>query len=120
MARRDRPPPYGLKINYASQGSSFGREQYRGGNIDFAGSDIPFLQAELASTWPRGPQDFVYVPVSAGGLGFMYNVTDTAGQRITSLKLTRAAVCTIFTTPGRPLLGRPHVRQREPWRRSPS
>jgi ABC-type phosphate transport system substrate-binding protein len=92
--------PYGLKINYAAQGSSFGREQYRGGNIDFAGSDIPFLQAELAGTWPRGPQDFVYVPVSAGGLGFMYNITDQSGQRVTSLKLTRAAVCTIFTTPG--------------------
>jgi hypothetical protein len=31
----------------------------------------------------------VYVPVSAGGLSFMYNLIDGSGNRVNDLKLTR-------------------------------
>ena len=40
---------------------------------------------------------FVYVPVSAGGLAFMYNLRDGTGQQVTNLRLTRQAACKIFT-----------------------
>lgn len=97
MARQ----PYGLQVNYTAQGSSFGRQQYRDGNLDFGASDIPFLANELAN-WPGDQaerKNFVYVPVSAGGLGFMFNLRDTSGNRITDLKLTRRTACRMFTEP---------------------
>lgn len=93
--------PFGLTVNYTAQGSSFGRQQFRDGNLDFGASDIPFLANELAS-WPASQaqrKNFVYVPVSAGGLGFMYNLRDTSGNRITDLALTRRTVCRMFTEP---------------------
>ena len=91
--------PYGLTINYVAQGSSFGRQQYIAGNLDFAASDIPFQPSELPGLNGTSRKDFVYVPVSAGGLGFMYNLIDQQGNRVTNLNLTRAAVCRIFTEP---------------------
>jgi ABC-type phosphate transport system substrate-binding protein len=39
----------------------------------------------------------VYVPVSAGGLSFMYNLIDGSGNRVNDLKLTRRTSCKIFT-----------------------
>ena len=97
--------PYNLGINYVASGSSLGRNQYMEGNFDFAASDIPFLEEELtalrngAGQAGRTDQNFVYVPVSAGGLGFMYNLTDQSGQRVTNLNLPRRTVCRIFTVP---------------------
>src|SRR5262249_50900956 len=93
--------PYKLTINYAAQGSGAGRQQFQSGNVDFAGSDIPYTQNELASPWaaPDRKNNFVYVPVSAGGLGIMYNLIDTAGNKVTNLRLTRRAVCRMFTEP---------------------
>lgn len=97
--------PYNLDVNYVASGSSLGRNQYMEGNFDFAASDIPFLEEELtalrngAGQAGRTDQNFVYVPVSAGGLGFMYNLTDQSGQRVTNLNLPRRTVCRIFTVP---------------------
>lgn len=90
--------PYEMKVNYTSQGSTFGRNQYAIGAFDFAASDIPFLKAELP-TINADRKDFVYVPVSAGGLGLMYNVVDTSGNQVKNLNLTRHAVCRMFTEP---------------------
>jgi len=91
VARR----PFNLKINYQSLGSTFGRVQYLEGTLDFGASDIPFQPGEL-----RGSRtNFAYVPVSAGGIGFMYNLQDSSGRRVTDLKLTRRAACRIFTEP---------------------
>ena len=39
----------------------------------------------------------MYVPVSAGGLAFMYNLIDNSGNRMTNLQLTRRTACKIFT-----------------------
>ena len=88
--------PYSLKLNYVAQGSSFGRSQYASGTFDFAASDITF-QPEDATQFVTGRENYVYVPVSAGGLAFMYNLIDDGGQRITDLRLTRKAVCSIFS-----------------------
>ena len=91
--------PYELTLNYVAQGSTFGRTQYIQGNFDYAASDIPFPQVELDQLNTTNRKDFVYVPVSAGGLGMMYNLVDNNGNRVTNLKLSRRAVCSIFTVP---------------------
>ncbi len=90
--------PFDLSINYVAQGSSFGRQQYISGALDFAASDIPFTQNEL-SALSGARANFAYVPVSAGGLGFMFNLVDNSGQRVNDLNLTPHLVCRIFTDP---------------------
>ena len=86
-----------------SQGSSFGRQSFIGNNVDFGVSDITFQDAEFSALKQqrcggRAPADcFVYVPVSAGGVAFMYNLTDRSGNQITNLRLSRQAACRIFT-----------------------
>ena len=95
--------PYNLSVNYVSQGSSFGRQSFSGNNVDFGVSDITYQSEEFAALKAqrcggRPPENcFVYVPVSAGGVSFMYNLTDRSGNRITDLRLTREAACRIFT-----------------------
>ena len=42
--------PYSLKVNYVSQGSSFGRQQFIDGNLDFGVSDITFQPALRSTT----------------------------------------------------------------------
>jgi ABC-type phosphate transport system substrate-binding protein len=100
--------PFNLTINYVAQGSTFGRSQFGSGAFDFGASDIQYMESELG---PGGiiqangqrcagkqlAQCFVYVPVSAGGLAFMYNLTDNSGNRVSNLRLTRDAACKIFT-----------------------
>ncbi|MCU1454872.1 MAG: ABC-type phosphate transport system, periplasmic component, partial [Acidimicrobiales bacterium] len=96
--------PYNLNVNYVSQGSTFGRTQFIDGNLDYGVSDIVFqpgneiqqLQSKRCAGKALG-DCFVYVPVSAGGLSFMYNLTDRSGNRINDLKLTRRSACKIFT-----------------------
>jgi ABC-type phosphate transport system substrate-binding protein len=91
--------PYELILNYVAQGSTFGRTQYIQGNFDYAASDIPFPQVELDQVNATNRKDFAYIPVSAGGLGMMYNLVDSNGNRVKDLKLSRRAVCSIFTVP---------------------
>ncbi len=93
--------PFNLTLNYNAQGSSFGRSQYIAGAIDFAVSDIPFTVQEINELNKEQfrPKGYAYVPVSAGGLGFMYNLEDNSGSRVTNLNLTRSAVCRIFSEP---------------------
>jgi ABC-type phosphate transport system substrate-binding protein len=91
--------PLELQINYVAQGSSFGRQQYIAGTLDFAASDIPFTGGELDALNRTSRKDFAYVPVSAGGLGIMYNLIDRGGQQVTNLQLTRRSVCRMFTEP---------------------
>jgi len=90
-------PPYSLAVDYQAAGSTFGREKYISGQLDYGVSDIPFQNDEVGRVQASARKNFVYVPVSAGGLGFMYNVTGTDGQRITSLKLSQRDLCRVFT-----------------------
>ena len=90
--------PFNLRINYSSAGSGFGRDKFISGALDFGQSDIAFLDDELPRVRAAG-RDFVYVPVVAGALAFMFNVTGTDGRRITNLRLTANDVCRIFTEP---------------------
>ncbi len=98
--------PFNLTINYVAQGSTYGRVQFGGGQFDYGATDIEYTEEELGSSQnlvsgrcgSKSPsQCFVYVPVSAGGLAFMYNLTDPSGNRLTTLRLSRRAACEIFT-----------------------
>src|SRR5262249_37805049 len=87
---------------YVAQGSTFGRNQFSGGQFDFGVSDIQFPPEEVSGVTANRCHGqlagcFNYVPVSAGGMAFMYNVRDSAGNQVTDLKLTRDAACKIFT-----------------------
>ncbi|MFZ4432747.1 MAG: substrate-binding domain-containing protein [Microthrixaceae bacterium] len=92
-------PPYNLKINYTSAGSGFGRDKFISGALDFGQSDIQFLPEEIDRLNGTNRKGFVYVPVAAGAVAFMFNVKGTNGKRITDLKLTPDAACKIFTAP---------------------
>lgn len=99
--------PFNLTINYVGQGSTFGRVQFAKNLFDYGATDIQYPPLELVPGADlltgrcagKAIDDscFVYVPVSAGGLSFMYNLTDGSGNRISNLQLTRRAVCKIFT-----------------------
>ena len=90
-------PPYSLQVDYQAAGSTFGRQKYLAGQLDYGVSDIPF-QPDEASDLAKSPRkNFVYVPVSAGGLGLMYNVVGLDGRRITNLKLSQVSACRAFT-----------------------
>lgn len=83
----------GLRVDYQPNGSTAGRTNFINNATDFGVSDISFTSSELSGL----KRAFVYVPITAGGLGMMYNLTDTAGRRITNLKLSAPTVCKIFT-----------------------
>ena len=84
------PPrsPYNLSVNYVAQGSTFGRQQFtrrqlrlrRVGHPVHASWSCPASQSRRCSGQAARGSCFVYVPVSAGGLAFMYNLADGSGQ----------------------------------------
>ena len=89
---------YGMRINYAGNGSSQGRRQFLDGTVDFAASDIPFQFHPEDGSPPESPApgSYAYMPVTAGGTVFMYNLS-IAGQRVTNLRLSGDNVTKIFT-----------------------
>jgi ABC-type phosphate transport system substrate-binding protein len=91
--------PYNLGINYTSTSSGDGRTSYANGLYQFGASDIIYQANEDGQALVNQvntAHPFQYVTVTAGGLGFMYNLTIN-GQQITNLQLTRDDVCEIFT-----------------------
>lgn len=90
-------PPYLLNVDYQAAGSTFGRLKYLTGELDFGGSDIPFQISEQRQIDSSSRNQYAYVPTTAGGLGFMYNVRDASGNRVNNLQLKPAEVCRLFT-----------------------
>jgi phosphate transport system substrate-binding protein len=86
-------PP--LVVNYVGSSSGNGRQRFldppANRTVDFAISDIPYVGAS------KPPIPFAYVPISAGGMAFMFNLKDKAGRRIKDLRLTPETACKIFT-----------------------
>jgi phosphate transport system substrate-binding protein len=81
-------PP--VEISYTPSSSGNGREYFRAGTYPFAVSDIAYqgeAAGDVAPSWP-----FEYIPITAGGLSFMYNLP---GNPV--LKLNAAVACGIFT-----------------------
>jgi phosphate transport system substrate-binding protein len=86
----------GLNINYQGVGSTAGRQFYIIGQVDFAATEIPFLPDEVAQL--KGEhKSYQYLPDVAGGTAVMYNIKDTAGRQVKSLRLSAATITKIFT-----------------------
>jgi phosphate transport system substrate-binding protein len=83
----------GLRIDYQPNGSTAGRTNFINNAVDFGVSDIQFNASELSNL----KRAFVYAPITAGGLGFMYNLKDAAGRKVTDLRLSPNTACKIFT-----------------------
>ncbi len=83
----------GLRVDYQPNGSTAGRTNFLNNAVDFGVSDIQFSDSERQGL----KRAFVYVPITAGGLGMMYNLNDAAGRRITDLRLSANTACKIFT-----------------------
>ena len=81
-------PP--IEISYTPSSSGTGRQYFRSGNYPYAVSDIAFQGSVAEDLPPNFPFD--YIPIVAGGLGFMYNLPNKP-----AIKLTAAVACGIFT-----------------------
>ena len=88
----------GIQINYTADGSTTGRQNFIAGQSDFAASDIPFQTNPGDGSAPESPQpgSYAYMPITAGGTVFMYNLTIN-GQRVTNLRLSGQNITKIFT-----------------------
>jgi len=87
---------YGMRVNYASTGSSDGRNQFRSGTIDFAVSEIPYGLRDGGVTDEPPTRPYAYMPIVAGGTSFMYNLA-AGGQQIANLRLSGEVIAKIFT-----------------------
>jgi phosphate transport system substrate-binding protein len=89
---------FGITVDYNPSGSSAGRKNFLNGTVDFAASDIPFQFHPEDGSAPENPApgSYAYIPVTAGGTAFMYNLKIN-GQRVTNLRLSGENVARIFT-----------------------
>ncbi|MFB6893978.1 substrate-binding domain-containing protein [Kitasatospora sp. NPDC056327] len=99
--------PLGIKINFSATGSAAGRAQWALGQNDFTASDVPFrtqIDTGVGSGGHQGGSGNVenpvygysYVPITAGGTAFMYNLT-VAGKQVRDLRLSPKTIVEIFT-----------------------
>jgi phosphate ABC transporter phosphate-binding protein len=88
---------FGITVDYAGTGSTAGRKNWLRGLVDFAASDIPFQFRPEDGSEPDNPKpgSYAYIPVTAGGTSFMYNLKIN-GQRVTNLRLSGDVVAKIF------------------------
>ncbi|WP_258372501.1 MULTISPECIES: phosphate ABC transporter substrate-binding protein PstS [unclassified Curtobacterium] len=87
---------YGMKVRYASTGSSDGRNQFKAGTVDFAVSEIPYGIKDGGVTDVPPTVGYAYMPIVAGGTSFMYNLS-AGGKQITNLRLSGPVLAGIFT-----------------------
>jgi phosphate transport system substrate-binding protein len=89
---------FGITVDYNPSGSSAGRKNWLNGTVDYAASDIPFQFKPEDGSAPENPApgSYAYIPVTAGGTSFMYNLK-VNGQRVTNLRLSGENVAKIFT-----------------------
>ena len=72
----------GVTVNYQPIGSGAGIQQLTSRTVDFAGSDVPLKESEVAAT--GGPGAVVQVPWTAGGVAVEYNLPGVDGLRLTA------------------------------------
>ncbi len=89
---------FGITVDYASTGSTAGRKNWLNGTVDFAASDIPFQFNPEDGSAPENPapDSYAYIPVTAGGTSFMYNLKIN-GKQVSNLRLSGENVSKIFT-----------------------
>jgi phosphate transport system substrate-binding protein len=71
----------GVTVNYQPIGSGAGIQQLTSRTVDFAGSDVPLKESEVAAT--GGPGAVVQVPWTAGGVAVEYNLPGVGDLRLT-------------------------------------
>ncbi|MGW6917856.1 substrate-binding domain-containing protein [Kitasatospora sp. NPDC054939] len=99
--------PQGIQINFNPVGSATGRNDWNIGQNDFTASDVPFrtgndlgLSEEArrsgAGTAEAQNYGYSYVPITAGGTAFMYNLV-VGGKPVRDLRLSPQTLVDIFT-----------------------
>jgi ABC-type phosphate transport system substrate-binding protein len=83
--------PYSLSVDFTSTNSADGRFNFGNDTVDFAVSDIPYQSTAFDTKQPTFP--FIYVPVTAGGLAFMYHIDGLSK----TLQLSSYSACAIMT-----------------------
>ena len=89
----------GIVVNYSPIGSQQGRSNFAGDLVDFAGSDIAFLNGQdkvAGGVVETSQYGYSYLPITAGGTAFMYHLT-VGGRRVTNLRLSGDTITKIFT-----------------------
>ena len=88
---------YGMVVNYAGVGSTIGRNEFKQGTVAWAGSDIPYgVRDGNNFDPPPTTRGFAYMPDTAGGTVFMYNLK-IGIRRVTNLRLSGDTIAKIFT-----------------------
>jgi phosphate ABC transporter phosphate-binding protein len=87
---------YGMDINYSPVGSTTGRNDFKSGTVDWAASDIPYGVKDGTNLDPPPSRGFAYMPDTAGGTTFMYNLK-IGTNRVTNLRLSGPVIAGIFT-----------------------
>jgi phosphate transport system substrate-binding protein len=77
-----------VQVDYQTIGSAGGVKDLIAGRIDFAGTDLPMTDEEIAQIEGGVGQ----VPMAAGGIAVIYNV-----DGVSDLKLSRSALAGIFS-----------------------
>jgi phosphate transport system substrate-binding protein len=90
--------PYSLDITYSPSSSGEGRSEFTNGTIDFAVSDVGYVNSSTGSNPPTSPYDLI--PISAAGIAFMYNIpglTQKSPGGTDGLQLTSKTACLVLT-----------------------
>jgi phosphate ABC transporter phosphate-binding protein len=87
---------FGMKVNYQPVGSTSGRQEFANGTTDWGASEIPYGVRDGTNYDPPPTRGYAYMPDTAGGTTFMYNLKIGA-TRVTNLRLSGKAIAGIFT-----------------------
>jgi len=87
---------FGIKINYQPVGSTSGRQEFAQGTVDWGASEIPYGVRDGNNYDPPPSRGYAYMPDTAGGTTFMYNLK-IGNTRVTNLRLSGKAIAGIFT-----------------------
>jgi phosphate ABC transporter phosphate-binding protein len=87
---------YGMDVSYAAVGSTSGRQEFGDGTVDFGASEIPYGVKDGDNLDPPPQRGYAYMPDTAGGTTFMYNLK-IGTTRVTNLRLSGQAIAGIFT-----------------------
>ncbi|HXY26963.1 MAG TPA: substrate-binding domain-containing protein, partial [Acidimicrobiales bacterium] len=82
--------PYNLSISWSPSNSGTGRYEFTNQTVDFAVSDIGYV-GNTDTTPPSFP--FNFIPITAGGIAFMYNIPGLTKQ----LQLSSYSACGLLT-----------------------
>ena len=87
---------FGMKVNYQPVGSTSGRQEFANGTTDWGASEIPYGIHDGNNFDPAPTRGYAYMPDTAGGTTFMYNLK-IGNTRVTNLRLSGKAIAGIFT-----------------------